>query len=119
VAGLILEASFISVQEMARAHFPWLPVGPLLSTRYDSLSKIGALSVPLLVLHGDRDEIVPYAQGRKIFEAARGPKTFYTIKGAGHNDTYEVGGKEYFEAIRRFLEGVSPSPSPMPGKKKP
>lgn len=107
VIGLILEAPFTSVREMARFHYPWLPIGGLLSTRYDSLSKIGRLEVPLLVLHGNRDEIVPYAQGQKMFEAAREPKTFYTIQGAGHNDTYEVGGKGYFKAIARFLEGLA------------
>lgn len=104
--GLILEASFTSVQDMARAALPWLPIGPLFSTRYDSLSKIERVEAPLLILHGDRDEIVPYFQGRRIFEAAREPKTFYTISGAGHNNTYEVGGRAYFEAIARFIEGL-------------
>lgn len=106
VVGLILEAPFTSVQDMARAAMPYLPIGPLLSTRYDSLSKIHRVEIPLLIMHGDRDEIVPYSQGRRIFEAAREPKTFYTISGAGHNDTYEVGGRAYFEAIARFIEDL-------------
>jgi fermentation-respiration switch protein FrsA (DUF1100 family) len=104
--GLILEAPFTSVREMARAVMPWLPIGFLFSTRYDTLSKIGRVEAPVLIMHGDRDEIVPYPQGRRIFEAAREPKTFYTISGAGHNDTYEVGGQAYFDSMTRFIEGL-------------
>ena len=105
--GLILEAPFTSIPDMARAHYPWLPVGSLLSTRYGSLSKISGMKAPLLVLHGDQDEIVPYEQGRRLFEAAPEPKTFYTISGSGHNDTYVVGGPAYFEVMARFVESLS------------
>lgn len=108
VSGLILEAPFTSIKDMARATLPWLPIGPLLTTRYDSLSKISRIETPLLILHGDRDEIVPYSQGQRLFQAAREPKTFYTIAGAGHNDTYVVGGEPYFEAIAHFIEGLWP-----------
>jgi hypothetical protein len=107
VYALIIEAPFTSIKDMARATLPWLPLGPLLTTRYDSLSKINRIEAPLLILHGNRDEIVPYSQGQRIFEAAREPKTFYTITGAGHNDTYLVGGQAYFEAIAHFIEGLS------------
>ena len=62
--------------------------------------------MPLLVLHGDRDDVVPYEQGRRLFEAANEPKWFYTIRGARHNDTYFVGGQPYFDVWARFLEGV-------------
>ncbi|HET6370512.1 MAG TPA: alpha/beta hydrolase [Nitrospiria bacterium] len=103
-AGLILEAPFTSIAAMAKAAFPWLPIGGLLSTRYDNLSKIARVNVPLLILQGDRDEVVPYAQGRQLFEAAKEPKTFYTIQGAGHNDTYLIGGEPYHRALFRFIE---------------
>jgi hypothetical protein len=106
VYGLILEAPFTSIKDMARVTLPWLPIGPLLTTRYDSLSKIGRIEAPLLILHGDRDEIIPYSQGRQIFEVARESKTFYTITAAGHNDTYVVGGQSYFEAIAYFISGL-------------
>lgn len=105
-AGLILETPFTSIRDMARVALPLLPVGGLLRTRYDSLAKIGEIRVPLLVLHGDRDDVVPYQQGRRLFEAANPPKTFYTIGGARHNDTYLVGDRPYFEAWRRFLQGL-------------
>ena len=104
--GLILEAPFLSIQEMARAAVPLLPVGALISTKYDSLSKIGAIHVPLLILQGDQDEVVPYAHGRRLFAAANQPKRFYTIAGAHHNDTYLAGGEGYFDALRTFLASL-------------
>jgi fermentation-respiration switch protein FrsA (DUF1100 family) len=104
--GLILESPVPSISELARHHYPFLPVGPLLRTKYDSLAKIGEVKAPLLVLHGDMDDIVPFEGGKKLFEAANEPKEFYTIRDAGHNDTYFTGGREYFRALRRFVEGL-------------
>ncbi len=101
--GLILEAPLLSIREMAKAAMPFFPVGALISTKYDSLSKIGAIHAPLLILHGDQDEVVPYAHGKRLFEAANEPKRFYAIAGAGHNDTYVAGGEGYFTALREFL----------------
>ncbi len=104
--GLILETPFTSIRDMAKTVFPVLPIGPLLQTRFDVLEKVAKVTVPLLVLHGDRDDLVPYEQGRKVFAAARAPKEFYTIRGATHNDTYRVGGDAYFERLRGFVETV-------------
>ena len=105
-AGLVLETPFTRVQDMARIVAPYWPFPGLLQTKYDSLRKIRETRVPLLVLHGDRDEWVPYEQARRLFESANEPKTFYTIPGAHHNDTYVVGGEPYFEAWGRFLRTV-------------
>jgi fermentation-respiration switch protein FrsA (DUF1100 family) len=104
--ALILESPFVSVREMARAAFPLLPIGPLLRTRYDVVEKIKSLKVPLLVLHGDQDEVVPFSQGRRVFEAAPQPKEFYTIRGAHHNDSYISGGEPYFAALKNFIGRV-------------
>lgn len=102
--ALILESPFISIREMARAAFPLLPIGPLLRTRYDVAGKIAKVRAPLLVLHGDRDEVVPYEQGKRVFEAAPKPKEFYTIRDAHHNDTYIAGGEAYFKAWKNFID---------------
>lgn len=102
--ALILETPFTSIREMARVAFPFLPVASLLQTRYDVVEKVARSEVPLLILHGDRDEIVPFAQGRKVFEAAPPPKEFYTIRGARHNDTYMVGGDAYFAVLTDFID---------------
>ena len=106
-AALILESAFLSIPEMAKASFPFLPVGPLLWTKYDTLSKIGKVRVPVLIVHGESDEIVPFWHGRRLFEAAPEPKEFYPIKGASHNDTYVVGGKAYLDVLGRFLDRLS------------
>lgn len=103
-AALILESPMTSIKAIASAILPWLPIGSLLSTRYDSLAKVGRVRAPLLVLHGTADEIVPFAQGRELFEAANEPKRFHAIDGAHHNDTYLVGGEEYFSVWARFLK---------------
>ena len=106
--ALVLESPFTSVPDMARTIYPFLPLWPFVRTRYDNLGKVARLRTPLLVLHGDRDEIVPFAQGRRVFEAAPGPKRFFAIPGAGHNDTYFVGGDAYWKVLKAFLDDPSP-----------
>jgi fermentation-respiration switch protein FrsA (DUF1100 family) len=101
--ALILETPFTSVRDMART----LPIGPLavlLPDMFNNLAKIPSIRAPKLFIHGDRDEIVPYAQGQRLFEAAVSPKQFFTIPGAGHNDTYVVAGARYFQRVREFVE---------------
>jgi fermentation-respiration switch protein FrsA (DUF1100 family) len=102
VAGLVMESAFENTKAMAKLQMPLLPVGWLLRSKFDNLGRIGGLKVPLLMVHGDRDTLVPTAQGRAVFAAAPEPKRFYAIAGAGHNDTAEVGGKPYFDAFVRF-----------------
>lgn len=104
-AALVLEAPFTSVRDMARTTI-LAPLAPFLRTRYESLARIPRLRMPLLVVQGDRDEIVPPAQGRRLFAAAPEPKRYFAIPGAGHNDTFYVGGEAYWRAIAEFLDGV-------------
>lgn len=106
--ALVLESAFASVPAMARAVYPFLPLWPLVRTRYDNEGKAPRLTVPLLILHGERDEVVPFSQGRRVFDAAPGPKHFHAIPGAGHNDTYLVGGDDYWDVVRDFLETLPP-----------
>ncbi len=102
--ALILETPFASIREMAKAVFPYLPIGPFLSTEYDVLANIKRVQQPVLVLHGDQDDIVPFVQGKMVFDAALEPKEFYTIRGAKHNNTFTVGGDPYFAALKSFIE---------------
>jgi len=102
--ALILETPFASIQEMAKVAFPFLPIGRFLRTRYDVLGMIPKAKPPVLVMHGDQDDVVPYTQGKKVFDAAREPKEFYTIRGAHHNNTFIAGGEPYFEALRDFIQ---------------
>jgi len=100
--ALILESPFLSVRAIANATLPG--VGYLLRTRYDALEKIVDVRVPLLVLHGDADEVVPQRHGRRLFEAANEPKAFRSLPGAGHNDTYLAPG--YFRTLAEWLRHI-------------
>jgi len=102
-AGLILETPFPSVQAMVRAHYGVLPLHLLLEARYDLVSRLPDVRVPILVIHGDSDRIVPLALARQVYEAAPSPKAFYLIHGADHNDTYVVGGEPYFQRLLSFI----------------
>ena len=62
---------------------------------------------PLLVIHGDRDELVPLDMGQQLFEAANEPKRFYNVTGASHNDTYIIGGDAYFDALESWIQGLA------------
>jgi fermentation-respiration switch protein FrsA (DUF1100 family) len=102
VAGLVMESAFENTSAMAKLQFPVLPIGWLLRSKFDNLGRIGGLVAPLFMVHGDRDTLVPMAQGRAVFDAAPEPKRFYVIEGAGHNDTVEVGGRAYLDAFTEF-----------------
>ncbi len=117
--AMVLVSPFASVSDMALLTIPsflpvrW-PVQWLVRNRYDSLASIGRVERPLLILHGERDEIVPVSQGRKLFEAANSPKQFRLLAGAGHNDTYSTGGAAYWDALAEFTAGLGEQ-DPGPG----
>jgi fermentation-respiration switch protein FrsA (DUF1100 family) len=103
-AGLILESGFPHLGAMARYHYPFVISEKFLSRRYDVLSRIGRVKMPVLVVHGKQDSIVPISLGRRLFQAAPEPKSFYEIPGADHNDTYLIGGQAYFQMIRETIQ---------------
>jgi uncharacterized protein len=92
VAALILESPFTSLADLARTHYPILPVfEALLLDRFDSLSRIGRVHAPILVLQGELDTTVPVKTGRRLFAAAPEPKELWTAPEGGHNDLAEFG----------------------------
>ena len=107
--GLILESGFPSITYMANVERPWLPawvVHRILAARYDSGSKIGALNVPVLIVHGDADDTVPLRAGQALFNAAHEPKSFYMVEGANHDGLAAVGGRPYIERLREYIDGL-------------
>ncbi len=108
-AGLIVESSFTSIPDMAATHYPFVPRA-FVRTRMDSLSKIPRVRCPKLFIHSRSDRVVPYELGRRLFEAAPKPKRFHEVVGAGHNETWLVGGAAYFAAIREFVDSVTSRP---------
>ncbi len=107
LAGVILESTFTSVGDVVRRTI-FAPFAGLLRGRFASADKIDRIRAPILFFHGDRDEVIDYSLGRRLFEAAPEPRSFETIPGAGHNDTVAVGGRPYFARIGRFLDEVAP-----------
>jgi fermentation-respiration switch protein FrsA (DUF1100 family) len=101
IALMILESPYTSTVDVATAQFPIVPVSWLMEDRYDSLSRIAEIRVPLLVMHGDADQVIDQSLGRKLFEAANEPKEGFWPEGAGHNNIFDLGG---FEAARDFIE---------------
>lgn len=104
-AALILESPLASLSNMAGAVLP--VIGPLLARGFDTRSKIGQIHAPLLVIHGDADEIVPFSQGQAVFRAANPPKELWRVPGARHNDLLYIAGGEYVTRLRAFLQSLA------------
>jgi fermentation-respiration switch protein FrsA (DUF1100 family) len=102
VAGLILESPFTSAAAMARQLYALLPRF-ILRLSLDNLGRMRQIHCPLLVFHGDADRLVPTAMGKDVAAAASGPVELVLIHGAGHNDTYDVGGREYRDKLWNFV----------------
>jgi fermentation-respiration switch protein FrsA (DUF1100 family) len=105
--GLIVESGFSSSRDMAKELFPFLPLHFFLRSKFDAMSMISRIHIPLLFIHGTNDNTVPINLGRKLFERANEPKSFYEILGADHNDTYIVGGDVYFKRLNEFIDQVA------------
>jgi fermentation-respiration switch protein FrsA (DUF1100 family) len=100
--ALIIESAFTNSSDMARLYAPflfdWRPRVP-----YDNLGKIGRIKAPVLIIHGEHDEVIPVEMGLRLYTAAPAPKELYIIPGAHHNDTYLFGGQTYFDRFRAFI----------------
>jgi fermentation-respiration switch protein FrsA (DUF1100 family) len=101
VAGVILEAPFTSVAEVAQCHFPYVPAARLVIDRFDSRSRIDRVRASILVLHGERDRVVPVRFGRALFDAAPEPKKGWFVPEAGHEDLARYGA---LDAAVAFIE---------------
>jgi fermentation-respiration switch protein FrsA (DUF1100 family) len=99
--ALVLVKAFTSIPDVGAYHFPWLPVRWLVRNRFDNMSKIKACQRPVFIAHGTHDTLVPFAQGKRLFEAANEPKEFFAHEGADHNDPLPM---EFFGALQGFLE---------------
>jgi uncharacterized protein len=95
-------SAFTSLADVARRHYG--PLGALAGRRFDSLPRVGRLTVPLFVAHGDRDEIVPFELGERLFAAAPEPKRFYRILAAQHNDA--LSSPALLDAVAAFARDV-------------
>jgi uncharacterized protein len=112
-AGIVLDGALASVVGRAQEVYPFVPVRWIARSRYASIEKIERVRMPKLFLHARDDEVIPFAHGRRLYEAATGPKTFVALRG-GHGDAFDVDSGTYFGAVREFLASL-PSDSAGPG----
>ena len=103
VAALILESPYTSVPDVAASRYPLVPVHLLIHDRYDSLDKIKDVHAPLLLLHGEADQVVPVKFGKQLFAAANEPKQARFVPDAGHNNVYDLKSQEI---ILNFLANL-------------
>ena len=101
--ALILRSPFTSMADVGQYHYWWLPVRWLIQDRYSTIDLIGRVRSPLLVIVGERDRIVPAEFSRRLYEAAREPKTILAMPEADHNDDELLAGEEMIESIIRFI----------------
>jgi uncharacterized protein len=104
-AGVILEGAPASLVAIGQSQYPLFPIRLLMRNPFDAVLRVGKITSPLLFIHSREDVIVPFDQGRRLFEAARGSKTFVEVKG-GHVNSAELDGAVFFGAVGRFLNTV-------------
>jgi len=102
--GLIVESSFTTLADIAKEwSFPWLPLGVLMSQKFDSVSKIGRIAMPVLIVHGAIDHDVPSRFGQALYAAATGRKKLLLIEGGGHSDSMGAGATQYRQALAELF----------------
>ena len=101
--ALVLEAPMSSASDVAAQHYPFMVARFLMKDTFRSVDHIGKIGMPLLVMHGDRDRIIPLALGQKLVDSAIEPKTLVVLEGAGHNNLYQFSthriATEFIEAV--------------------
>jgi pimeloyl-ACP methyl ester carboxylesterase len=105
--GLVLESGFPEKAAVIRTHLVFRALNILSSYRFPTVELLINFRKPVLVVHGTRDSIIPFALGRELFERLEAPKQFAAIEGADHNDLFEEGHTAYWTPISRFINGLT------------
>ena len=99
--SIILESPFTSIENSAKIYYPYLPVRLLLKDRYDSISKIKMINTPILIMHGEKDDVVPFSMGKELFEKANSPKQSYFTPDDDHMMEFN---SSLLEKVKDFIE---------------
>ena len=99
--SVILESPFTSIEDSAKIYYPYLPVRLLLKDRFDSISKIKKINVPIFIMHGKKDDVIPYSMGKKLFEKANNPKYSYFTSDDDHMMEFNP---SLLQQIKVFIE---------------
>lgn len=111
---LIIESAFVSIRELARDRFPWVPSWVLDGYVYDTQQELLKVDVPVLVIHSPDDEIIPFRHGKVLYDSIRGPKSFVEIRGS-HNRGFVLSRDMYESHIDEFISGhLAPKESISP-----
>ena len=112
-SGLIVEGTFTSMRAMFQSmKWGWLPLTPLITQRFDSLAKIERVKVPVLVVHGSADALVPPDLGRALYEHATAEKRLVLVDGGSHHNTNARGASQYRQALRELF-GLGAGAAPL------
>lgn len=102
--GTLVEGTFTSIPDVVSSFkWGWLPVGPLITQRFEAVKRVPDIGSPLLVVHGTNDTLIPPELGRKLFDAATGRKAFVLVEGGSHHNTNSVGQSQYRVAINELF----------------
>ena len=99
--SVILESPFTSIENSAKIYYPYLPVKLLLKDRYDSISKIDMVKSPIMIMHGEKDDVVPFKMGKRLFEKANSPKHSYFTSTDDHMMEFD---SKLLKEIKNFIE---------------
>jgi hypothetical protein len=103
---LVLRSPFTSLVDVGKEHYPFLPVGWLLKDTYPSIDRIGSIDVPLLVVAGSDDEVVPIDLSERLFDAAGEPKEIHVVDGARHNDAALTSSDNLADVVAGFVRSA-------------
>jgi uncharacterized protein len=101
VAGVVLDAPYTSIVDVAERLYPYLPARLMMHDRYETLKYLQEVQAPVLVIHGERDQVIPVEMGRTVAESAPGPSEIVTFREAGHTDHYAHGS---LEAVNEWID---------------
>jgi len=103
-AGIMVEGTFTSIPDVVSSmKWGWLPVGPFITQRFEAIKKVDKIGSPLLVVHGTEDRLIKPELGRRLFDAAKGPKEFVLVEGGSHHNTHALGQSRYREAMTQLF----------------
>lgn len=109
VGGLMLLAPYLSIPKLAQIDFPFFPSSLLALDRFDNEKKIKSIRMPLLIVNGTSDQVIPPSQGKKLYSLANEPKEFHSLSGRGHNDAFD----EFAPLSINWIERVCRDSSPL------
>ena len=105
--GIVLEAGFPSARSLFDRNPVMLVLSAFSTYRFATAKWMAGVTTPTLVIHGDRDSVIPYRHGQRLYDTLPGPKRFVTIPGGDHNDPAPVDAELYWGAVREFIASLS------------